>query len=130
MTSRNELLNAIDSPTVEALAQIFDPRRQRVDKSYSEQIVEILEPQLKRHAQTRLDPKGEMTKIAAECHRAKWRFDLSGDFQPSKTAARALILQAFHELHRIGDMAIKARDAYSLSSTPGQAIEKTDGGAS
>jgi hypothetical protein len=75
--------------------------------------------ELKRNAQGRLDPKGEMTKIAAECHRAKWQFDLSEDFQPSKSAARALILQAFHELHRIGDLAMKARDSYAVTSTEG-----------
>lgn len=68
-------------------------------------------------AQRALDPKGKMTKIAAECHRAKWQFDLNEDFRPSKSAARALILQAFHELHRIGDMAIKARDSYAVTST-------------
>jgi hypothetical protein len=61
-----------------------------------------------------------LTNIAAECHRAKWQFDLSEDFQPSKSAARALILQAFHELHRIGDLAMKMRNAAvpSLSSAP------------
>jgi hypothetical protein len=40
------LASAIDSPTVEALAKVFDPRHQRPDKSYSEQIVEILAPRL------------------------------------------------------------------------------------
>jgi hypothetical protein len=59
------------------------------------------------------EARGELTKIAAECHRAKWQFDLSEDYQPSKSSARALILQAFHELHRIGDLAMKARDAYA-----------------
>ena len=61
------------------------------------------------------NPTRELTAIAAECHRVKWQFDLSEDFQPSKSAARALILQAFHELHRIGDLAMKARDAVTVS---------------
>ena len=70
-------------------------------------------------AQSMPIPKGELTKIASECHRAKWQFDLSEDFQPSKSSARALILQAFHEIHRIGDIALKLRDATALSSTDG-----------
>lgn len=62
--------------------------------------------------------RSDLTKLAAECHRAKWEFDLSEDFQPSKSAARALITNAFNALHRIGDMALKLRDAASsMSST-------------
>lgn len=39
---REAMENAVDSPTVAALAKVFDPRHQRADKSYGEQIVEIL----------------------------------------------------------------------------------------
>ena len=53
--------------------------------------------------------KSALTKIAAECHRAKWQFDLSEDYRPSPAAARALIAKAFDELHRIGDVALKMR---------------------
>lgn len=52
----------------------------------------------------------DLVNLAAECHRAKWQFDLSEDFQPSKASARALILKGFTELHRIGDLALKMRD--------------------
>jgi len=66
-------------------------------------------------AATPSNPTRELTAIAAECHRAKWQFGLNEDFKPSKSEARALILQAFHELHRIGDLAMKARDAVTVS---------------
>ena len=65
-----------------------------------------------------MNSKAALTKLAAELHRAKWQFDLSEDFQPSKSAARALILQAFHELRRIGDLALKYRDAVSGAGEP------------
>lgn len=44
--TRDELINAIDSPIVQALARVFDTPPQRMDKSFSEQIVEILAPKL------------------------------------------------------------------------------------
>jgi hypothetical protein len=68
--------------------------------------------------------RGNLTKIAAECHRAKWEFGLSEDFQPSKSSARALIANAFNALHRIGDMALKLRDA-----SPAQPAYEGDGEA-
>ena len=49
-----------------------------------------------------------LRKIAAECHRAKWGFDM-GDDRPTLARARALVAKAFDELHRIGDMALKLR---------------------
>lgn len=52
-----------------------------------------------------------LTKIAAECHRSKWQFDLSEDYKPSAAAARSLIKKSFDELHRIGDAVLKLRDA-------------------
>lgn len=55
--------------------------------------------------------KGEITKLAAECHRAKWQFDLSEDFTPTRQAGKALAAKAFQELHRIGDIAIVAKTA-------------------
>jgi hypothetical protein len=54
-----------------------------------------------------------LTKLAAECHRRKWQFDLSEEYQPSKAAARALITKAFQELHRVGDLALEMRAALS-----------------
>lgn len=57
-----------------------------------------------------MNGRAAMTKIAAECHRAKWQFALSEDYKPNAKVARALILQAFDELHRLGDMALKLRD--------------------
>lgn len=54
---------------------------------------------------------GALTRLAAECHRAKWEFDLSEDYRPSPRAARALILSAFQQLHRIGNIALRDRDA-------------------
>lgn len=53
--------------------------------------------------------RGALTQLAAECHRAKWQFDLSEDYKPNAKAARAMILKAFDELHRIGDIALKLR---------------------
>lgn len=46
MTSRDELINAIDSPTVQALARVFNMTPWRMDSSFSEQIVEVLAPKL------------------------------------------------------------------------------------
>ena len=63
--------------------------------------------------------KSDLTKLAAELHRAKWHFDLSDDYTPTKAVARQLIRDAFNELHRIGDMALKMRDAVSQTSQSG-----------
>ena len=60
-----------------------------------------------------------LTKIAAECHRAKWQFDLSADYRPTAAVARAMIPKAFDELHRIGDEALKLRDQIRSSLTSG-----------
>jgi len=64
-----------------------------------------------------MSDRAALTKIAAECHRAKWQFDLSEDYRPTAKVSRALIFAAFKELHRIGDMAMKLRD---VSPTPSQ----------
>lgn len=62
--------------------------------------------------------RGALTKIAAECHRAKWEFDISGEETPLKAAAaRELVDKAFRALHRIGDIALKLR-AESAASPP------------
>jgi len=58
-----------------------------------------------------------LTKIAAECHRAKWQFDLSEDYRPTAAVARSMIPKAFDELHRIGDEALKLRDQIKSSIT-------------
>jgi hypothetical protein len=57
--------------------------------------------------------KSDLTNLAAELHRAKWQFDLSDEYTPTKAVARQLILNAFNELHRIGDIALKMRGAVS-----------------
>jgi hypothetical protein len=44
--TRDELFNLMDSPTVAAIARVFDPQYQRPGQSYSEQIVSILEASL------------------------------------------------------------------------------------
>jgi hypothetical protein len=53
----------------------------------------------------------ELTKLAAECHRTKWQFDFNDEARLNVGRARDLIKRAFQELHRIGDLALKARDA-------------------
>jgi hypothetical protein len=55
--------------------------------------------------------RSDLIGIAADCHRVKWQFDLSEDYKPTAAAARLLITRGFDELHRIGDRAIKAKDA-------------------
>lgn len=62
-----------------------------------------------------MNGRSALTKLAAECHRAKWQFDLSEDYRPSAKAARALIEKAFDELHRIGDLAMKMRESVPVS---------------
>lgn len=57
----------------------------------------------------------ELTKIAADCHRSKWQFDDSERTIPA-AEARRLVRRAFDELHRIGDAAMKARDALKTSN--------------
>lgn len=52
-----------------------------------------------------------LTELAAECHRAKWEFDLSEDYRPTAAVARAMIPKAFDALHRIGDAAMTFRAA-------------------
>lgn len=51
---RRALADAIDSPTVAALADVFNPRNTQsaLSKSYSEQIVDILLPRMIGHAQS------------------------------------------------------------------------------
>lgn len=60
-----------------------------------------------------------ITKLAAECHRAKWQFDLSEDYRPTVKTARALIAKAFDELHRVGDLALKERDTLREAASQG-----------
>ena len=52
----------------------------------------------------------DLTKLAAECHRAKWQFDFSDENRLPISQARDMVKRAFGELHRIGDMALKLRD--------------------
>jgi hypothetical protein len=66
------------------------------------------------------DNRAALTKIAAECHRAKWAFDLSEDYRPTAKVSRAMIGNAFKELHRIGDMALKLRDALAPADGGGK----------
>jgi hypothetical protein len=52
----------------------------------------------------------DLTKLAAECHRAKWQFDFSDENRLPVSQARDMVKRSFGELHRIGDMALKLRD--------------------
>lgn len=65
-------------------------------------------------AQEAKDHIGDLTKLAAELHRAKWQFSEDKDLRP------------FNELHRIGDIAIKMRDAAkaTLNTTKGGSHEE------
>jgi gamma-glutamyl-gamma-aminobutyrate hydrolase PuuD len=60
--SRDALANAIDSPTVEALAKVFSVRNQNLAKSISEQIVDILAPRFPAEAAT---PPGRIETLEA-----------------------------------------------------------------
>jgi hypothetical protein len=55
--------------------------------------------------------ESELTKLAAECHRAKWQFDFSDENRLPISQARDMVKRAFGELHRIGDLAMKASAA-------------------
>jgi hypothetical protein len=73
------------------------------------------------------EAKSVLTEIAAECHRAKWEFDLSDDYRPTPAVARSLITKGFAELHRIGDRALKLRDALKTATAPqGQEVDRED----
>lgn len=52
-----------------------------------------------------------LTKLAAECHRSKWQFDFNDENRLRVGQARDMVKRAFGELHRIGDLALKLRDA-------------------
>jgi hypothetical protein len=60
-----------------------------------------------------MNSKAALTKLAAECHRAKWQFDFSDENRLPVSQARDMVRRAFGELHRIGDLALKYRDAVS-----------------
>jgi hypothetical protein len=47
-----------------------------------------------------------LTKVAAECHRAKWKYVDDRDRRP------------FDDLHRIGDIALKLRDSFRPARSP------------
>lgn len=59
-----------------------------------------------------------LTEIAAECHRAKWQFDFNDENRLPVGQARDMVKRAFGELHRIGDIALKQRDALARSPAP------------
>jgi hypothetical protein len=58
----------------------------------------------------------DLVKIAAELHRAKWQFDLQDETRLTMSEARQLVIRAFEQMHRIGDMALKMRDAAKSQS--------------
>lgn len=88
-------------------SEFYDGRFEHVyDDASPTDEVQALKSEIDR---LRKEQMGVLTKFAAECHRTKWQFDLSEDYQPTKSAARTLIVKAFDELHRIGDMALKIR---------------------
>lgn len=57
-----------------------------------------------------MSTRAALTKIAAECHRAKWQFDFSDENRLPVGQARDMVKRAFGELHRIGDLALKLRN--------------------
>jgi hypothetical protein len=63
-----------------------------------------------------MNPKVALTKIAAECHRAKWQFDFNDESRPNASQARTMVKRAFDDLHRIGDVALKLRDTLSSNN--------------
>jgi hypothetical protein len=65
-----------------------------------------------------------LIRVAAECHRKKWQFD-SGERRLSVIDARNLVNIAFNELHRIGDMALKEKEALAALA-PRNATQKQD----
>lgn len=67
---------------------------------------------------------GELTKIAAECHRTKWQFDFSDENRLPIGRARDMVKRAFCELQRIGDLALKARDALVIPRPPRETPSK------
>jgi hypothetical protein len=64
------------------------------------------------------DSGSDLTKIAAECHRAKWQFDVNDEMPLSAKEGRTLAARAFEQLHRIGDLALKMRDEARGRSQP------------
>ena len=57
-----------------------------------------------------MNSRADLTKIASECHRAKWQFDFSDENRLPVGQARDMVKRAFAELHRIGDLALKLRN--------------------
>jgi hypothetical protein len=66
-----------------------------------------------------VNPRAALTKIAAECHRAKWQFDFNDENRLPVAQDRDMVKRAFDELHRIGDMAIKLREPVPSKHTTG-----------
>lgn len=62
--------------------------------------------------------KSQIITIAAECHKAKWKFSFDNEDRLLAKDARRLVAKAFDDLHRIGDLAIKLKDA--LTTAPAQ----------
>jgi len=74
---RHQVASAIDSLTVAALADVFNPRTSSLSKSYSEQIVDILMPRL-----SGLAPTAEVLLRCAAC-------GTLNSFEPSEIAPMA-----------------------------------------
>jgi hypothetical protein len=55
--------------------------------------------------------KSDLIKLAAECHRSKWQFVVDEEAPPTRAAAISMMNRAFDELHRLGDMALKLKEA-------------------
>jgi NTP pyrophosphatase (non-canonical NTP hydrolase) len=64
------------------------------------------------------DEASDLVKLAAECHRAKWVFQVDEEAPPRAHEARQLVVKAFDELHRIGDMAREMYDKARRRSQP------------
>jgi hypothetical protein len=66
----------------------------------------------------RAETRIPLIKIAAECHRRKWQFNIDDEAPLMKAAeARRLVNAAFYALHNVGDTAHKAAEALRKPET-------------
>lgn len=72
---------------------------------------------------------GPLTKLAVECHRSKWQFDINDETKISVAEAGTLVRRAFQTLRRIGNMAMQATSQPLYAAPPAaplvrEALEK------
>jgi hypothetical protein len=66
--------------------------------------------------------QGALVKLAAECHRVKWQFYFNDENCLPVRMACDMVKRAFDELHRIGDLALKAKEVLAALPQP-EAVE-------